>query len=203
MTRPDDTKNASLTLGVLRGLWRLAMRGVRRFGGFALRWVRRLLTVFFAVVAIAVIAYALFRPPTTLYIASERARLGSLEHGWVDFEDIAPVMARSVVAAEDANFCAHWGFDIGAIRQVIEEGESRGASTITQQVVKNVYLWPARSWPRKATEAMITPVVELVWSKRRILEVYLNMIEFDEGVLGIEAAAQHYFGVGAADLCSS
>ncbi|HHS94337.1 MAG TPA: monofunctional biosynthetic peptidoglycan transglycosylase, partial [Rhodobacterales bacterium] len=83
---------------------------------------------------------------------------------------------------------------------VIAEGESRGASTITQQTVKNVYLWPARSWMRKAIEAMITPLVELVWSKRRILEVYLNVIEFDEGVFGIEAAAMHHFGHPAALL---
>jgi len=87
-----------------------------------------------------------------------------------------------------------------AIRQVIAEGESRGASTITQQVAKNVYLWPARSWSRKALEALITPVIELIWPKRRILEVYLNMVEFDEGVFGVGAAAPHYFGVTAAEL---
>ncbi|SMH46912.1 monofunctional biosynthetic peptidoglycan transglycosylase [Maritimibacter sp. HL-12] len=200
MARRDDTKNASLTLGLLRGLWRLLMRIVGRFGGYILRWVRRVLTVFFAVVAISVLGYAVFDPRTTLYIAAEQSRLDRMSHEWVDFDEIAPVMARSAVAAEDANFCIHWGFDMVAIRQVIDRGESRGASTISQQVVKNVYLWPARSWPRKALEAMITPAVELVWSKRRILEVYLNMIEYDEGVFGVEAAAQHYFGVTAKAL---
>ncbi len=109
-------------------------------------------------------------------------------------------MARSVVAAEDANFCLHWGFDMAAIRKAIDEGGNRGASTISQQVVKNVFLWHGRSWLRKAMEAAITPVVELVWSKRRILEVYLNVAEFDTGVFGVQAAAQHYFGVSAADL---
>jgi monofunctional glycosyltransferase len=200
MARPDNTRNASLTLGLLRGLWRLFMRGVGRFGGFIWRWLRRVLALFFALVAIGVLGYAVFDPPTTLYIAAETSRLDRMKHEWVDFDEIAPVMARSVVAAEDANYCNHWGFDMTAIRQVIDAGESRGASTISQQVVKNVFLWPARSWPRKALEAMITPIVELVWSKRRILEVYLNMVEFDEGVFGVEAAAQHYFGVTAKAL---
>jgi monofunctional glycosyltransferase len=84
--------------------------------------------------------------------------------------------------------------------RAIEEGGNRGASTISQQVVKNVFLWHGRSWLRKAMEAVLTPVVELVWSKRRILEVYLNVAEFDEGVFGVQAAAQHYFGVDAKDL---
>ena len=118
-------------------------------------------------------------------------------------DEIAPVMGRSVVAAEDANFCLHWGFDVEAIRTAIEEGSNRGASTLTQQVVKNVFLWHGRSWVRKALEAAITPVVEAVWSKRRILEVYLNVAEFDEGVFGVEAASRHYFGVGPDALSST
>ena len=106
-------------------------------------------------------------------------------------------MGRSAVAAEDANFCNHWGFDMAAIRLAIDEGSNRGASTISQQVVKNVFLWHGRSYVRKAMEAVMTPVVELVWTKRRMLEVYLNVAEFDEGVFGVQAAAQHYFGVDA------
>ena len=173
--------------------WRIARAHLRR-------WLVRAVLGFAATVFALGLLFAAVNPPTTLYMASEKARLGRLEHEWVDIDDIAPVMLRSVVAAEDANFCQHWGFDMGAIRQVIAEGESRGASTISQPTVKNVYLWPARSWPRKALEAMITPVMELVWSKRRVLEVYLNMIEFDAGVFGVEAAAQHYFGHAAKDL---
>ncbi len=110
-------------------------------------------------------------------------------------EEVAPVMARSVVAAEDANFCNHWGFDLAAIKRAIAEGSNRGASTLSQQTVKNVYLWHGRTWLRKALEAGITPLVETVWTKRRIIEVYLNVAEFDEGVFGVDAAAQHYFGV--------
>jgi monofunctional biosynthetic peptidoglycan transglycosylase len=89
---------------------------------------------------------------------------------------------------------------MAAIRDAIDRGGTRGASTISQQVVKNVDLWHGRNWLRKALEAGLTPAVELVWSKRRILEVYLNVAEFDRGVFGVEAAARHYFGVSAADL---
>jgi monofunctional biosynthetic peptidoglycan transglycosylase len=143
---------------------------------------------------------AFVNPPTTPYIMAERSRLGAIEREWVNLEEIAPAMARSAVAAEDAGFCTHWGLDVAAIRAALAEGDGRGASTISQQVVKNVFLWHGRSWVRKALEAGLTPVMEALWSKRRILEVYLNVAEFDAGVFGVEAAAQHYFGVSAADL---
>ena len=143
-----------------------------------------------------VVAYAVINPPTTPYIRAETQRLGTVDRVWVPYSAIAPVMVRSVVAAEDANYCTHWGFDMAAIRAALEDGARRGASTISQQVVKNAFLWQGRDWSRKALEALLTPLVEATWSKRRILEVYLNIIEFDEGVFGVEAAARHYFGVG-------
>ncbi|WP_421702348.1 monofunctional biosynthetic peptidoglycan transglycosylase [Aliiroseovarius sp.] len=167
---------------------------------WTLRQMRRILLLAIGVFALAISFYALFDPWTTPYMIGERGRLGEIDYQWVPLDEVAPVMARSVVAAEDANFCAHWGFDMGAIRAAIEEGGGRGASTLSQQVVKNVYLWHGRSWVRKALEALITPGMELVWSKRRIIEVYLNVAEFDEGVFGVEAAARHYFGVGPEDL---
>ncbi|MEC7762708.1 MAG: monofunctional biosynthetic peptidoglycan transglycosylase [Pseudomonadota bacterium] len=167
---------------------------------FLWRWLRRGVLGFVALVCLLVALYAVVNPPTTLYMASESRRLGGVAHDWVRMEDVAPVMARSIVAAEDANYCLHWGFDMQAIRQVIEAGETRGASTLSQQTVKNVFLWHGRSYVRKALEAMITPVMELVWSKRRIVEVYMNVAEFDEGVFGVQAAAQHYFGVNAGQL---
>ena len=142
-----------------------------------------------------VVLYAVINPPTTLFMASESWRLGGVEQDWVDIEEVKPIMARAVVAAEDANFCNHWGFDLVAIKAALEAGSKRGASTISQQTVKNVYLWHGRSWPRKVFEAGLTPMVEAVWSKRRIIEVYLNIVEFDEGVFGVSAAARHYFGV--------
>ncbi len=164
------------------------------------RWLRRVVFGFIAAIALAVAGYAFLNPPTTPYMISEKMRLGWLDHQWVNVDEIAPVMLRSVVAAEDANYCSHWGFDMSAIRAAIDDGASRGASTISQQVTKNTYLWQGRSWPRKALEAILTPLIELVWSKRRILEVYLNVVEFDEGVFGIEAASRHYFGVGPSEL---
>jgi monofunctional biosynthetic peptidoglycan transglycosylase len=93
--------------------------------------------------------------------------------------------------------------DVDAIQSAIDEGSSRGASTISQQTVKNVYLWHGRSYVRKALEALWTPLVEAVWSKERILEVYLNVAEFDEGVFGVQAASRHYFGRDAADLTAT
>lgn len=142
------------------------------------------------------IVFAFVDPKLTPYMLAEKGRLGEIDRQWVDLEEIAPAMARSVVAAEDANFCLHWGFDMNAIRDAIEDGGQRGASTLTQQVVKNVFLWHGRSWPRKALEAVLTPLVELFWSKRRIVEVYLNVAEFGEGIFGVEAAARRSFRVG-------
>lgn len=165
-----------------------------------LRWVGRAFLSFALAIVVSVFAYSIIAPPTTPYILSEAARLDGVQRRWVPLDKIAPVMARSAVAAEDANFCLHWGFDMSAIRAAIEDGANRGASTLTQQTVKNVFLWHGRSWPRKALEAMLTPLVEALWSKERILEVYLNVAEFDEGVFGVEAAAMHYFGKGAGRL---
>ena len=165
-----------------------------------LKWLFRACIASAALILIAVFLYSVVNPPTTPYIMSESRRLGGVDRVWVPIEEMSPHMLRSVVAAEDANFCKHWGFDVAAIRAAINQGGARGASTISQQVVKNVYLWQGRSWTRKALEAVLTPLVEAFWSKRRILEVYLNVAEFDEGVFGVEAASRHYFGVGPEDL---
>ncbi len=173
-----------------------------RPGRFLLRWALRLVSVAFLISVALVILWGTVNPPTTLYMSQERLRLGEVDHAWVPLDEVAPVMARSVVAAEDANFCLHWGFDVAAIRAAIEAGSTRGASTLTQQVVKNVFLWHGRSWTRKAIEAALTPLVEALWSKRRIVEVYLNVAEFGEGVFGVEAASRAYFKVGPEALTS-
>ena len=144
--------------------------------------------------------FAVINPPTSIYMLSERSRLGPLDRNWVPIEDIASVMARSAVAAEDANFCLHWGLDLKAIEAALDAGANRGASTISQQVIKNVFLWHGRSWVRKSAEALWTPLSEIIWTKRRILELYLNVAEFDTGVFGVQAAARKYFGVDASDL---
>ncbi len=163
-------------------------------------WLWRGLVGVAAFYGVLIVLFSFVPPPINIYQAQEAWRLGGIEKDWVGWGEIAPVMARSVVAAEDANYCLHWGFDMAAIREAIEEGGARGASTLSQQVVKNTFLWHGRSYLRKAMEAAITPVIELLWSKQRILEVYLNTAEFAEGVFGVQAAAQHHFGVDAADL---
>lgn len=178
------TEKLGLVARMRRFIRRVVLWGAVAVFSFALLWT---------------LLYALINPPTTPYMRAEAHRLVSVKQEWVDIEDIAPVMARSVVAAEDANFCLHWGLDVNAIQSAVERGRG-GASTISQQVVKNVFLWHGRSWARKAIEAVWTPLTEAVWSKRRIVEIYLNVAEFDEGVFGVQAAARHYFGVDASDL---
>jgi monofunctional glycosyltransferase len=168
-----------------------------------LRWLLWGIVAVFGVLFLAIGLFTFVNPPTTPYMFAEGRRLGGVEQEWVSLSDVAPVMARSAVAAEDANFCNHWGLDLAAIRAAMDAGAARGASTISQQVVKNVFLWQGRSWVRKVAEAVITPVMEAVWTKRRILEVYLNIAEFDEGVFGIEAAARHYFGIPAEELTAT
>ena len=171
-------------------------------GRSTLPWPRRLrravlraASVAFLVLVGLVLLLRWVDPPTTHTIWSEQRRLGAVSREWVPLEAIAPGALRAVVAAEDANFCHHWGFDMAAIRAALEAGATRGASTISQQTVKNVFLWQGRSWTRKALETLLTPMVEVLWSKRRILEVYMNVAEFDEGVFGIAAASEHYFGL--------
>ena len=164
------------------------------------KWIWGGLAALLVAGLLSVVTFSVVNPSTNIYMRQESARLGGITQIWVPMEHIAPVMARAAVAAEDANFCIHWGLDLDAIRSAMNDGRGRGASTISQQVVKNVYLWQGRSWVRKALEAGLTPLMEAVWTKRRILEVYLNVAEFDEGIFGVEAAARHYFGVSAADL---
>ena len=171
-----------------------------RPGRWLLKWSLRGLALVILLAFGLTCLWAVANPPTTFYMLQESRRLGGVDQAWVDIDDVAPIMARAVVAAEDANFCLHWGLDVDAIRQAIDEGRGRGASTISQQVVKNVYLWHGRSYLRKVLEAGMTPLVEAVWSKRRILEVYLNVAEFDDGVFGVREAAWHYFDVGPGAL---
>jgi len=117
---------------------------------------------------------------------------------WVSMDEISPNMVLAVMAAEDQKFPDHWGFDVAAIEKAISHNERRptrirGASTLSQQTAKNLFLWDGRSWVRKGLEVGLTAGIELVWTKRRILTVYLNIVEFGDGIFGVEAAAQHFF----------
>ena len=173
---------------------------IRRLSMWLRRWVRRVILGGVVLVLVLLFALKFINPPTTYTIWSETRRLGEVDRQWFPIEEIAPHAVRSIVAAEDANFCLHWGFDMAAIRTALEDGGARGASTLSQQTVKNVFLWQGRSWPRKAMEAVLTPMSELMWSKRRILELYMNIAEFDEGVFGIDAASHHYFDTSPSKL---
>jgi len=122
---------------------------------------------------------------------------------WVSMDNISPWMALAVIAAEDQTFPKHWGFDVGAIQRVLDNSSGermRGASTLSQQTAKNLFLWDGRSWIRKGLEAGMTVGIETVWTKRRILTVYLNIAELGPGVFGVEAAAQRYFHKPASRL---
>ncbi|MGZ5278776.1 MAG: monofunctional biosynthetic peptidoglycan transglycosylase [Pseudobdellovibrionaceae bacterium] len=134
-------------------------------------------------------------------------KLLGMEKDWVPLEEIAPSMRRAVLMAEDYRFFEHNGFDFEAIEKAIQYNKThqrkKGGSTISQQTAKNVFLWPSRSWVRKGLEVYFTVWIEAVWPKERILEVYLNVIEFGPGVYGVEAAAQKYFKRKAKDLNAS
>ncbi len=135
---------------------------------------------------------------------TQKERERHWQHQWVSYDEISPWMPRAVVASEDGRFYEHHGFDFKEIQNAIDEGKAgkrqRGASTISQQTAKNVFLWPGHSWVRKGLEAYFTVLIELLWSKERIMEVYLNSIEMGAGIYGVEAASQHYFGCTAKEL---
>lgn len=128
----------------------------------------------------------------------------TLKHDWVSLDEISPKLQLAVVCSEDQNYLKHAGFDIGAIKKALKENEKgkriRGGSTISQQTAKNVFLWPGRSYVRKAFEVWFTFLIELCWSKERIMEVYLNSIEMGDGVYGAEAASNHWFHKSASKL---
>jgi monofunctional biosynthetic peptidoglycan transglycosylase len=149
-------------------------------------------------------AYLFFDPPATILMVQRAAEGQSISHTAIPINRMSPHIVRAVIAAEDANFCTHDGFDIEAIQDAMASnargGRTRGASTISQQVAKNLFLWPERSWLRKGLETYFTALVEFMWPKRRIMEAYLNAAEWGDGNFGIEAAARSRFGVAAADL---
>jgi monofunctional biosynthetic peptidoglycan transglycosylase len=182
------------------------------------RWAIRLLAAF----ALGLAAYEGWilwqvwrlrdhNPRTTAFMRHGLDRLRStnpnarLLHRWVPYRQISPYLKQAVIAAEDQRFLDHEGFDVEAIQKALEKNERRGrirrgGSTISQQLAKNLFLSPRRTYLRKAQEAVITLMIEWVLGKRRILEIYLNVIEWGSGIYGAEAAAQHYFGESAADL---
>ena len=182
-------------------------------GGVSSRPPRRKLGCFAVLIALAlaplagVLIHAVVPPPITLLMVTRLFEGEGLHVRWRGLNRISPDLVDAVIAAEDARFCEHNGFDFEAIQEAMEDnadgGRVRGGSTISQQTAKNVFLWPGRSWIRKGLEAGYTVLIEAFWTKRRIVEVYLNVAEMGPGVYGAEAAARHWFGKSASELTRS
>jgi monofunctional biosynthetic peptidoglycan transglycosylase len=175
------------------------------------RLLRFLFRAVFSLCAVAILLVAVFSvvpvPTTAVMIETSIARRSLVDYDWVPGSQISPSLKLAVVAAEDQRFAEHRGFDLAAIEKAAKHnargGSVRGASTISQQVAKNVFLWSGRSWLRKGLEAGLTVMIETLWSKQRILDVYVNVAEMGDGVFGAEAASRRYFGKSAASLTAS
>jgi len=175
------------------------------------RWIRILFCYAWKTAAVLILFSAglvlLLRwvdPPTSAFMLRQRMSGIAVDYRWVAMDRISPTAALAVIASEDQRFFEHWGLDLKAIADAMEENRRRkrprGASTISQQVAKNLFLWPGRSYLRKACEVYFTLLMEACWTKTRILEVYLNIAEMGRGVFGVEAAAQRFFHKPAARL---
>ena len=177
-----------------------------------LKWV---VVVFFGSTILSVVALRFipvyFTPLMFIRLGEQIAKGEEMKmrHSWVPLEDIAPSLPLAVMASEDAHFMEHHGFDFNAIEKAAKRNMSKkhkrklGASTISQQTAKNVFLWPGRTWVRKGFEVYFTALIEMMWSKERIMEVYLNSIEMGDGIYGAEAVAQRHFHCSAKDLSKS
>lgn len=172
-----------------------------------LKWI---VGAFFASTILAVVAYRFvpvyFTPLMFIRVAQQVANGEEIKmkHHWVPLEDMSKYMPVAVIASEDQRFMMHHGFDFDAIQQAAKRnrkgGKTYGASTISQQTAKNVFLWPGRSWTRKGFEMYFTVLIEFLWGKERIMEVYLNSIEMGEGIYGVDAVAEHHFNTTAEEL---
>lgn len=176
----------------------------------AARFVLRALLIFVAATVLLTLCLRWVDPPTSAFMVRERWLTDldrPLRHEWRDWQNISAHAKVAVIAAEDQTFPSHHGFDLKSINDALEDRERgrrvRGASTISQQVAKNLFLWPTQSWLRKGLEAYFTVLIETLWPKQRILEVYLNVAEFGRGVFGVGAAAQVFYRKEAAKLTAS
>lgn len=165
----------------------------------------RATTLILGIPLVAILLFRFLPPPATPLMFIRLIQGYSWQRDWVSHTEIAPSLAAAVIAAEDNRFCEQWlGFDFDALREQVDawsDGERpRGASTITMQTAKNLFLWPGRDPIRKLLEAWLTPQISLLWPRQRVLEVYLNIVEFGPGVYGAEAAARRYFDKPAARL---
>ena len=176
----------------------------RRTLVFFIKWGAIAAVAFIPLSALAVFAIGWTGPPPTFNMAGTAMQGVEVRKTWVDLKDVSPHIVRAVIASEDQDFCAHNGFDVEQIQKAMDEAERgrriRGASTISQQTAKNVFLFNGGGWVRKGFETWFTFLIEHTWSKPRIMETYLNIAEWGDGIYGIEAAAQERFGVSAKKL---
>lgn len=179
-------------------------RPKKKRGGFVGRWLLRLFLIALLGPPLLTLVYRFVPPPITILMIERAFEGRGLDKRWRSLNHISPALAEAVIAAEDAKFCSHHGFDMVAIQKALQSNQRgrkvRGGSTISQQTAKNVFLWPDRSWVRKGAEAYFTVLIETLWGKRRIMEVYLNVAEWGSGTYGAEAAARRYFHTSAEDL---
>lgn len=166
-----------------------------------IKWSLRFVLFFFSLIFIILLLTKWINPPITTVILSESISLDQkVNQEWRTIDKIGKNVILTVLASEDSNFCTHYGFDFNEIFRAKEKGFSRGASTISQQVSKNLILWRERSWFRKGLEAFITIMIETLWSKKRILEIYLNIAETGNGYFGIQAISNSLFKKNSYDL---
>jgi len=166
-----------------------------------IKWSVRFVLFFFSLIFIILLLTKWINPPITTVILSESISLDQkVNQEWRTIDKIGKNVILTVLASEDSNFCTHYGFDFNEIFRAKEKGFSRGASTISQQVSKNLILWRERSWLRKGLEALITIMIETLWSKKRILEIYLNIAETGNGYFGIQAISNSLFKKNSYDL---
>jgi monofunctional biosynthetic peptidoglycan transglycosylase len=204
------TKSRFPLLSSTRGMSRInksrgRRRASRRTRNPWRRWLLRIVFVFLLVSVLPVLLLRWIPPPTSAVMLARILGEGQTQdYQWVPLERIAPDAALAVVAAEDQKFPNHWGFDFDAILDAAEShargGRLRGASTLTQQVARNLFLWQGRSYLRKGLETWMTVLLEIAWPKRRILEVYLNIAEMGERTFGVQAASRRYFARPAAAI---
>lgn len=172
-----------------------------------LKWTLRIIGCFVIGSVLWVMAYRFINPPTTMTMIASWAEGKGARRDWMPLSRMDADMPRAAIAAEDSRFCGHWGFDMTAIEKAFARnrngGKVRGGSTISQQTAKNAFLWQGRSWLRKGLEAWFTVLIEVLWNKRRIMEVYLNLAETGIGTFGANAGAQRYFGHDASRLSPS
>ncbi len=181
-----------------------AQRGVRGFLRRTFKWLALVMVVLVAVPLILTPVYTFINPPVSALMVWRLFGGAGIDYRWRDYEDISAVLPATILMSEDGQFCSHSGVDWGAVQEVLDEiesgGAARGASTITMQVVKNLFLWPSRSYVRKFLEVPLAYYADFVLGKRRVMEIYLNIVEWESGVYGAEAAAQYHFNKGADHL---